>query len=114
MGEAHSEAVHDICAEYGVIRQTTAGYTPEHNAFIERWFCTNAKMSRCQMQQFDMEETFWEDSRRMASISTIEYDLQDAHRVSRGNDPPSNSTQTDYTWICLGYNRLVLSVSSIK
>ena len=25
-------------------------------------------MSRCQMQQFDMEETFWEDSRRMATF----------------------------------------------
>jgi hypothetical protein len=58
MGEAHSEAARDICAEYGVVRQTTAGYTPEHNAFIERWFSTNAEMSRCQMQQFDMEETF--------------------------------------------------------
>ena len=46
MGEAHSEAVRDICAEYGVLRQTTAGYTPEHNAFIEGWFCTNAEMSR--------------------------------------------------------------------
>ena len=29
MREAHSEAVRDICAEYGVLRQTTAGYTPE-------------------------------------------------------------------------------------
>jgi hypothetical protein len=68
MGEAHSEAVRETCAEYGVSRQTTAGYTPEHNAFIERWFRTNAEMSRCQMQQFDMEETFWEDSRRMATF----------------------------------------------
>ena len=58
MGEAHSEAVRDICAEYDVLRQTTAGYTPEHNAFIERWFCTIAEMSRCQMQQFDLKETF--------------------------------------------------------
>ena len=66
MGEAHSEVVRNICAEYGVLRQTTACYTPEHNAFIERWFRTNAEMFRCQMQQFDMEETFWEDSRRMA------------------------------------------------
>ena len=48
----------DICAAYGVLRQSTAGYTPEHNAFIERWFRTNAEMSRSQMQQFDMEETF--------------------------------------------------------
>ena len=38
MREAHSENVRDMCAEYGVLRQTTAGYTPEHNAFIERWF----------------------------------------------------------------------------
>ena len=55
MGGAHSEVVRDTCAEYGGLRQTTAGYTPEHNAFIERWFRTNAEMSRCQMQQFDME-----------------------------------------------------------
>ena len=58
MGEAHSEVMRETCAEYGVLRQTTAGYTPEHNAFIERWFPTNAEMSRCQMQQFDMDETF--------------------------------------------------------
>jgi hypothetical protein len=57
-----------MCAEYGVLRQTTAGYTPKHNAFIERWFCTNYEMSRCQMQQFNFEETFWEDSRRMATF----------------------------------------------
>ena len=49
MGEAHSEVVRDTCAEYGVSRQTTAGYTPEHNAFIERWFRTNPEMSRCQL-----------------------------------------------------------------
>ena len=55
MGEAHSEAVRETCAEYGVLRQTTAGYTPEHNAFIERWFRTNAEMSRCQMQQFSWD-----------------------------------------------------------
>jgi hypothetical protein len=47
MGEAHSEAVRDICVDYGVSRQTTAVYTPEHNAFNERWFSTNAEMSRC-------------------------------------------------------------------
>jgi transposase InsO family protein len=62
MGEPHSKKVRDMYAEYGVSRQTTAGYTPEHNAFIERWFRTNAEMSHCQMQQFDMEETFWEGS----------------------------------------------------
>jgi transposase InsO family protein len=68
MEEAHSKNVRDIYAEYGVLGQTTAGYTPEHNAFIERWFRTNAVMSRCQMQQFDVEETFWEDSGRMATF----------------------------------------------
>jgi transposase InsO family protein len=62
VGESHSKNVRDLCAEYGVLRQTTAGYIPEHNAFMERWFRMNAEMSRCQMQQFDLEETFWEDS----------------------------------------------------
>jgi hypothetical protein len=46
----------------------TAGYTPEHNAFIERWIRTNAEMSCCQTQQFNMVETFWEDLRRMATF----------------------------------------------
>ena len=54
--------------KYGVVRQTTAGYTPQHNAFVERWFRTNAEMSRCQMLQFNSDEALWEDSRRMATF----------------------------------------------
>ena len=51
--EADSRKVHRICNQYGVVKQSTAGYTPEHNAFVERWFRTNAEMSRYQMLQFD-------------------------------------------------------------
>ena len=66
MGEANSRKVIDICREYGVVKQRTGGYTPEHNAFAERWFPTNAEMSTCQMLQFDLPESMWEGSRRMA------------------------------------------------
>jgi len=68
MGEANSRKVIDICKEYGVVKQRTGGYTPEHNAFAERWFRTNAEMSTCQMLQFDLPENMWEDSRRMATF----------------------------------------------
>ena len=50
-GEALSKNVEQECIKYGVRRETTAGYTPAHNAFIERWFRTNSEMSRCQMLQ---------------------------------------------------------------
>ena len=68
LGEAESKKIHRICNQYGVVKQSTAGYTPEHNAFVERWFRTNAEMSRCQMLQFDSPEALWEDSRKMATF----------------------------------------------
>ena len=67
-GEAFSKKVEEECCKYGVKRETTTGYTPQHNAFAERWFRTNAEMSRCQMLQYDTDERYWEDSRRMASF----------------------------------------------
>ena len=68
LGEAESKKVHQLCNKYGVVKQSTAGYTPEHNAFVERWFRTNAEMSRCQMLQYDSPEALWEDSRKMATF----------------------------------------------
>ena len=67
-GEAMSKKVEEECCKYGVKRETTTGYTPQHNAFAERWFRTNAEMSRCQMLQYDTDERYWEDSRRMATF----------------------------------------------
>jgi hypothetical protein len=54
-GEAKAAKVEKACRKYGVRRETTTGYSPAHNAFIERWFCTNAEMSRCQMLQYDLD-----------------------------------------------------------
>ena len=34
LGEAESKKVHKLCNQYGVVKQATAGYTPEHNAFM--------------------------------------------------------------------------------
>jgi hypothetical protein len=68
MGEANSRKVFDICREDGVVKQRTGGYTPEHNAFAERWFCTKVKMLTCQMLQFDLPENMREDSRRMVTF----------------------------------------------
>ena len=68
MGEAKSSKVEELCSQYGVRRETTTGYSPAHNAFVERWFRNNAEMSRCQMLQYDTDETYWEDSRRMATF----------------------------------------------
>ena len=68
MGEAKSAKVEELCRQYGVRQETTTGYSPAHNAFVERWPRTNAEMSRCQMLQYDTDETYWEDSRRMATF----------------------------------------------
>ena len=67
-GEAHSKKVEDACRKYGVLKKSTGGYTPQHNAFAERWFRTISEMSTCQMLQYDMPEAYWEDSRRMATF----------------------------------------------
>ena len=68
LGEAHSKNNISACKKYGVHKTSTAGYTPQHNAFVERWFRTNSEMSRCQILQFDMEEEYWESSRRHATF----------------------------------------------
>ena len=52
-----------LCSKYGMVKQTTAGYTPQVNAFAERYFRTNGEKSRCQSAQFEMKEEFWEDAR---------------------------------------------------
>ena len=36
MGEAKSNRVEELCSQYGVRRETTTGYSPAHNAFVER------------------------------------------------------------------------------
>ena len=36
MREARSSKVEELCSLYGVRRETTTGYSPAHNAFVER------------------------------------------------------------------------------
>ena len=36
LGEAELKKVHQLCNQYGVVKQSTARYTPEHNAFVEQ------------------------------------------------------------------------------
>ena len=67
LGEAHTNKIIKLCRKHGILKQSTAGYTPQHSAFVERWFRTVGEMSRSQLLQFDMEEEFWEDSRRHAT-----------------------------------------------
>jgi hypothetical protein len=67
-GEALLKDVEKECIKYGVRRETTAGYTPAHNAFIERWFRTNSEMSRCQMIPYIMDDTYWQYPRAMATF----------------------------------------------
>ena len=67
LGEAHSNKIIKLCRKHGILKQSTAGYNPQHNAFVERWFRTVGEMSRSQLLQFDMEEELWEDSRRHAN-----------------------------------------------
>ena len=54
LGETHSTKVIRLCNKYGIVKQATAGYTPERNAIVERWFRTNGEMSRGQLSQFNM------------------------------------------------------------
>jgi hypothetical protein len=67
LSEAHSNKIIKLCRKHGILKQTTSGYTPQHNAFVERWFRTVGEMSRSQLLQFDMEEKFREESRRHAN-----------------------------------------------
>ena len=73
LGEAHSKKVISLCNKYGIVKQTTAGYTLQHIAMVERWFRTNGEMSRCQLSQFNMEEDFWGTLDDMGRGFTIEY-----------------------------------------
>jgi hypothetical protein len=34
--EAHSKKVISLWNKYGIVKQATAGYTPQHNAIVER------------------------------------------------------------------------------
>jgi len=69
LGEAHSQAIIDECAGYGVTKISVPGAnTPQINAIQELWFRTVSEMSRCQMLQFDSPECLWEESRRMATF----------------------------------------------
>ena len=61
---AHSKKVIRLCNKYGIAKQATSGYTPQHNAVVERWFRTNGEMSRSQLSQFNVEEELWEDAKR--------------------------------------------------
>ena len=67
LGEAHSNKIIKLCSKHGIVKQTTAGYTPQVNAYAERYFRTNGEMARCQLAQFNMEEEFWEDARDHAN-----------------------------------------------
>jgi transposase InsO family protein len=49
LGEAHSKKIFKLCSQHGMVKQNTAGYTPQVNAFVERYFRTNGEMSRCQL-----------------------------------------------------------------
>jgi hypothetical protein len=52
-----------LCDKYGIVKQATSGYTPQHNAVVERWFQTNGEMSICQLSQINVGEESWEDAR---------------------------------------------------
>ena len=38
LGESHSKKLISECKKYGLHKTSTAEYTPQHNAFVERWF----------------------------------------------------------------------------
>ena len=60
---AHSKKVIRLCNKYGVVKQATSGFSPQHNAVVERWFRTNGEMSRCQLSQINVGEESWEDAK---------------------------------------------------
>jgi hypothetical protein len=64
LGEAHTKTITKMCRKYGIVIQSTAGYTPDHNAFLERYFRIVREMTRCQMLQFNSE--LWDDFRNNA------------------------------------------------
>jgi hypothetical protein len=95
LGEEESKKVHTLCNQYGVFKQSTAGYTPEHNSFVERWFRTNAEMSICQMLQYNLPESLWEVSRKMTTFIYNRVSPTSKFRGSRGNNHWLYSIQTE-------------------
>jgi hypothetical protein len=85
LGEAHTNNIIKTCRKYGILKQSMAGYTPDHNEFSERYFRTVGEMSRCQMLQFDCKEELWEDSRN--------------HSVWLINRIPPSKFTTDQPWL---------------
>ena len=45
--------------KHRIHRQTTAEYTPQQNAYNERWFRTNRETVSSQLLQFDMDRSSW-------------------------------------------------------
>jgi hypothetical protein len=35
LDEAHSNKITKLCRKHGILKQSTAGYTSQHNAFVE-------------------------------------------------------------------------------
>jgi hypothetical protein len=50
LGEAPSKKMIRLCNKYGIVKQATSGYTPQHNAVVKRWFRTNGEMSTDSIQ----------------------------------------------------------------
>jgi transposase InsO family protein len=48
LGEAHSNKIINLCSKHGIVKQLTAGYTSQVNAYAERYFRTNSEMAWCQ------------------------------------------------------------------
>jgi hypothetical protein len=59
LDKAHTNKIIKTCRKFGVLKQTMAGYTPDHNDFSERFFRTVGEMSKYQMLQFECEGELW-------------------------------------------------------
>jgi hypothetical protein len=55
-GKVHTNKIIKTCGTCGIVKQSTAGCTPDHNAFLVTYFRTAGEISRCQMIQYYSEE----------------------------------------------------------
>jgi hypothetical protein len=92
LGEAHSNKIIKTYRKIGVLKQTTAGFTSDHNAFSQRFFRTVGEMSRCQMIQFNCEKELRQDSR--------------SHVVWLLNRVPPSKYVPDQPWLTLRQQQL--------
>ena len=95
LGEAHTNKIIKLCRKHGILKQSTAGYTPQHNAFGERWFRTVGEMSDLNCYNLIWRRSFGRILEDMPPGYTAGYHHCNMYLVNHGSHPYRNNTQKE-------------------